>query len=66
MKDCALLCSLGIPSIAPNSETIYLTEAQHNKLISRFDKVILLFDTDTTGLKFLNKCRKQHSELYPC
>ena len=66
MKDCALLYSLDIPAIAPNSETVYLTESQHNKLISRFDKVVLLFDTDTTGLKFLNKCRKQHPELYPC
>lgn len=66
MKDCALLYSLGIPAIAPNSETVYLTESQHNKLISRFQKVILLFDTDTTGLKFLNKCRKQYPELYPC
>lgn len=66
MKDCILLYSLGIPAIAPNSETCYLTDAQHSKIIKRFTKVAILWDNDYAGIYNLNKIRKSHPELYPC
>ncbi len=61
-----VLHSLGIPSIAPLSENCYLTEAQHNKLVKRFTKIAILWDSDKAGIKFMNKFRKQYPELYPC
>lgn len=42
LKDVACLYSLGIPAIAPMSETCFLTDSQYNKIIQRFEKVVLL------------------------
>ena len=42
LKDVMTLYSLGIPAIAPMSETCFLTDSQYSKVIKRFDKVILL------------------------
>ena len=42
LKDVMTLYSLGIPAIAPMSETCFLTDSQYNKVIRRFNKVILL------------------------
>lgn len=66
MKDCMLLSSLGIPSIAPNSETQFLEEKPLNELRNRFDHLVLLYDSDLTGVRFMNKLRKQHSDLIVC
>lgn len=66
LKDIMVLYELGIPAIAPISENCYLTEAQHNKLVKRFDKVVLFYDNDRAGITNLNKFRKQYPELYPC
>lgn len=41
LKDVCCLYSLGIPAIAPMSETCFLTDSQYKKIIKRFDKVIL-------------------------
>lgn len=66
MKDVMTLYELGIPAIAPISENCYLTEAQHNKLISRFKKVILFYDNDMAGISNSNKIFKKHPELFIC
>lgn len=66
LKDIMVLYEFGIPAIAPISENCYLTDAQHNKLVNRFNKVILFYDNDKAGIHNLNKFRKEHSELYPC
>lgn len=66
MKDCMLLSSLGIPSVAPNSETQFLEEKPLNELRNRFDHLVLLYDSDLTGVRFMNKLRKQHSDLIVC
>lgn len=66
LKDCLTLYSLGIPAIAPNSETCYLTDSQHKKVIERFTKVAILYDNDYTGICRMNHFRKEHPELYPC
>lgn len=66
MKDCMLLSSLGIPSIAPNSETQFLEEKPLNEIRNRFDHLVLLYDADLTGVRFMNKLRKQHSDLIVC
>lgn len=66
LKDVMVLYEFGIPAIAPISENCYLTDAQHNKLINKFNKVMLFYDNDRAGISNLNKFRKAHCELYPC
>lgn len=66
LKDCMTLYSLGIPAIAPMSETCFLTDSQYSKLLKRFNKISLLWDNDYTGIVFANKLRKSHPEVYTC
>ena len=66
MKDVMVLHEFGIPAIAPISENCYLTDAQHAKLVKRFNKVIVFYDNDNAGIVNMQKFRKQHPELYTC
>lgn len=63
MKDVMCLYSLGIPAIAPNSETQFVSDKVLEELKQRFDHVVLLYDNDLTGVRFTNKLRKLHPEL---
>ena len=66
MKDVCLLSTLGIPAIAPNSETQFVSDKMLNELRERFKHIVLLYDSDLTGVHFMNKIRKQHSDLIIC
>lgn len=63
MKDCMTFASLGIPAIAPNSETQFINNKILSELRQRFKHIILIFDNDLVGVKFTNKIRKQHAWL---
>lgn len=63
MKDVMCLYSLGIPAIAPNSETQFVSDKVLEELKQRFKYIVLLYDNDLTGVRFTNKIRKQHPEL---
>lgn len=63
MKDVMCLYSLGIPAIAPNSETQFVSDKILEELKQRFKYVVLLYDNDLTGVRFTNKIRKEHPEL---
>ena len=63
MKDCLTLYSLGIPAIAPNSETQFVSDKMFEELKLRFKHIALLYDNDLTGVRFTNKIRKLHPEL---
>ena len=63
MKDVMCLHSFGIPAIAPNSETQFVSEKVLEELKQRFKHIILLYDNDLTGVRFTNKIRKQYPEL---
>ena len=63
MKDVMSLYEFGITAIAPNSENLFLTELQYNKIKSRFNKVYLLYDRDLPGVKSANKIRKKFKEV---
>lgn len=65
MKDVMLLYELGIPAIAPNSETQFVSDKILEELHSRFKHIVLLYDNDLTGITFTNKIRKAHPELIP-
>ncbi len=63
MKDVMSLYEFGITAIAPNSENLFLTEPQYNKIKSRFNQVYLLYDRDLPGVKSANKIRKKFNEV---
>ena len=66
MKDVCLLSTLGIPAVAPNSETQFVSEKLLNEFRERFKNIVLLYDSDLTGVRFMNKIRKQHHGLIVC
>ena len=66
MKDSMLLSSLGIPAVAPNSETQFVSEKLLEELKERFKNIVLLYDSDLTGVRFMNKIRKQYHDLIVC
>lgn len=66
MKDSMLLDTLGIPSLSPNSETQFISEERLSELRKRFKNIILLYDSDKTGVKFMNKIKKQYHDLIIC
>lgn len=63
LKDVMALYEFGIIAIAPNSENLFLTEAQYNKLKLRFKNIYLLYDRDLPGVKSANKIRKKFKDI---
>lgn len=59
MKDVMTLYSLGITAIAPNSENLFVTEAQWEKLKGRFKNIVLFYDNDLPGISNMNKIHKK-------
>ena len=66
MKDSMLLSSLGIPAVAPNSETQFVSEKLLEELKERFKNIVLLYDSDLTGVRFMNIIRTQYRDLIVC
>ena len=63
MKDVMCFYEFGIPAIAPNSETLFITENQYQKLLTKFKHILVIYDCDVAGLEGLRKIRKSHPEL---
>lgn len=63
MKDVMCLYSLGITACAPNSETQFISDTVLKDLKSRFDHIVVLYDNDETGIKFMNSIKKKHPKL---
>ena len=57
------LYSLGITAIAPNSENLFITEAQYAKLKTKFKHIILFYDNDAPGIQCMRKIKKMYPEL---
>lgn len=64
LKDVMSLYEFGITAIAPNSENLFLTESQYDKLKHRFQDIYLLYDRDLPGVRAANKIRKQFKDLH--
>lgn len=64
LKDVMTLYSCNIPAIAPISENCFVTDAQYNKLRSKFKKIILFYDNDSAGISNMNKIKKKYPEVY--
>lgn len=63
LKDCICLRSIGIPAIAPNSEVLFLSDDQLARLKNRFNKIVVLYDRDKTGMHRMYEIRKNHPDL---
>lgn len=63
-KDCMVLYELGIPSVAPISENLFLTDSKYKKLKERFGKIILLYDNDYAGIRATQSIRKKY-DVFP-
>lgn len=65
LKDVMSLYELGITAIAPNSENLFVAEAQYNKLKQKFKKIVIFYDNDLSGISNMNKFRKQFPDIIP-
>lgn len=63
-KDCCLFARFDIPAIAPQSETTFLPEKLLEELKDRFDRIVVIFDTDLAGIRAMNKLRRKYPELF--
>ena len=59
LKDVMTLYSFGITAIAPNSEHLFISEKQFEKLKARFKNIYVFYDNDLTGISNMNKIRKK-------
>lgn len=59
LKDCMTLYEFGITAIAPNSENLFVTPAQYEKLKTKFKNILIVYDNDLAGIHGLNKIRKE-------
>lgn len=57
------LYAYGITAIAPNSENLFVTDSQLQKLKSRFKQIFVFYDNDLAGIQNMNKIKKAHPEL---
>jgi 5S rRNA maturation endonuclease (ribonuclease M5) len=63
LKDVACFYELGIPAIAPCSETIFLHDNQLQALKKKFKHIIVFFDNDIAGVSNMRKIKKKYPEL---
>ena len=65
-KDCMCLYSMGIPACSPQSETQFISDTILEDLKQRFERIVLLFDADLTGVHYTNVLRRKYDFLIPC
>lgn len=63
MKDVMLCYELEIPAIAPNSENLFITEAQWDNIVIKFRKIFLLYDTDLAGVANSKRIKKKFPKI---
>lgn len=59
-KDVLTLTSLGYDAVSLNSETANLPQGQFRDFITLFDRVVVLYDLDETGIKNANRLSNLH------
>jgi hypothetical protein len=63
LKDVMCLNSMGIPAIAPNSETVFVSDKKLEALKNRFEHIVVFYDNDRPGKYNMAKIRHSHPEL---
>lgn len=55
LKDVMCLYEMGIPAVSPASESTFLSDTVVNDILKRFKRVLVCFDRDVAGVKYLRK-----------
>lgn len=63
MKDVIVFHELGIAAIAPNSENLFISNSQYNRLKDMYHKIIAIYDNDLPGLRAMNRFRRDNPEM---
>lgn len=68
LKDVMVYEELGISAIAPQSESVILTDAEYEKYSARFKYIIINYDGDRAGINGMLKFRKKYPKVIciPC
>lgn len=61
LKDVMCLCKMGIPAVSPASESTFIPNIALEDLKKRFKRIIILFDRDKAGYKYLRKISQETS-----
>ena len=59
MKDVMCLYKMGIPAISPSSESTFIPDKCLEELKTLFKRILILFDRDVAGVKYLRKISKK-------
>lgn len=63
LKDVMVFYEFGITAIAPNSENLFVSDKQLEKLKKYFKNIVVFYDNDIAGVSGMNKIKKSHPEL---
>ena len=63
MKDCAAMYEFGISSVSTPSESTFVLDKQLEEFKQRFKHILVIFDSDKTGLHNMWLIRKKYPEL---
>lgn len=63
LKDVMVFYELGITAIAPNSENLFVSDKQLEKLKKYFKNIVVFYDNDIAGVSGMNKIKKSYPEL---
>lgn len=63
LKDVMCLYECGVNSIAPCSETVFITQSQYDRLKLKFKKIFLLYDLDLPGVQASKRIKKEFPDL---
>jgi len=63
LKDVMTLHEFGIPAVAPQAESVIISQRQYNALAKRFKYVIFNYDWDQTGIRSMIQCRQKYKSI---
>jgi hypothetical protein len=63
LKDIMVFSKLSIPAIAPNSESQFIPKETMKELKKRFNRIIVFYDNDLTGLSRMREIRKEYPDF---
>lgn len=63
LKDVMVLHEMGIPAVAPQAESVIISQRQYDALAKRFKYVIFNGDWDGAGQRFMSESRKKYKSI---
>lgn len=63
-KDVIFLSSLGYNAVAPQGESVILSQEEYDDLHKRFSDILVVYDFDLAGVKGANKMKRKYGTRY--